>query len=177
MRRALGATLLVLAAASVPAAGGAPNASASLTLPVWVEYSGGTGAIASPAAFCDTGIVAAGALIRRRSDRIGQLTDPAWSRDGRHLVYVVPDPPPHTDQAQFFEADVTPGTQATIGRPRAILRTFFDGATMARSWDMTADAQRFLIVYETFPPAVTAPHEIASTPNSIASGNAMAPSL
>ena len=48
----------------------------------------------------------------------------------------------------------------TLSRPRLVVETYFDGATMARSWDMSADAQRFLIVREAYPPAVTAPREI-----------------
>jgi Tol biopolymer transport system component/tRNA A-37 threonylcarbamoyl transferase component Bud32 len=87
--------------------------------------------------------------------------EPAWSRDGKKLVYPVPNPPPHTDKARFFEVEVAASRDTlTMSRPRLVIETSFDGGTMARSWDMTRDAERFLIVKESFPPAVMGPHEI-----------------
>ena len=89
MRRALGALLLVVVAGSLPAAGRAAGATASLTFPVWVEYGGGTGAIGSPAALCDSG--PDGVVLWRRSDRIGSLSSPAWTRDATKLAFAAYD--------------------------------------------------------------------------------------
>jgi serine/threonine-protein kinase len=86
--------------------------------------------------------------------------EPAWSKNGRKLVYVVPDPAPHADMATFLEVDVALGDQLTFGRPHTLFDTRFDPATIARSWDMTPDAERFLIVLDSYPPAVEAPREI-----------------
>jgi hypothetical protein len=67
----------------------------------------------------------------------------------------------NTDKARFFEVDVSAAAGTlTLSRPRLVVETHFDGATMARLSDMSADAQRFLIVREAHPPAVTAPREI-----------------
>jgi serine/threonine-protein kinase len=86
-------------------------------------------------------------------------TEPAWSRDGKKLVYIVQLPAPKADRAQFMEADVSGGAALTIGRPRLLFEIPFDGATAARSWDMTPDAQRFLTVLDSWG-GVSAPREI-----------------
>jgi hypothetical protein len=87
--------------------------------------------------------------------------EPAWSRDGKRIVYEIPDPPPNNEKARFFEVDVAEsGDTLTLGRPHLLFETYFDGATVARSWDMTPDAQRLLISREGYQPTVTAPREI-----------------
>ncbi len=70
-------------AASVGA--GAVDGFETLTLPVWVEYGGGTGAIASPNTLCDTSRT--GSELARLSDPVGSFSDPAWSRDGTRLAF------------------------------------------------------------------------------------------
>jgi dipeptidyl aminopeptidase/acylaminoacyl peptidase len=108
--------VLLLAAASVPAAGGAPGATASLTFAVQVEFGGGTGIVGSPVALCDTGTD--GTSLRRLSDRIGAFSSPAWSRDGSKLAFVAYDP------VRRYSIQVTPASSwhpVTVARSTARL--------------------------------------------------------
>jgi dipeptidyl aminopeptidase/acylaminoacyl peptidase len=111
MRRLVGVALL-LAAASVPAAGGAPGAALSLTFAVQVQFGGGTGFVISPVALCDTGTD--GTSLRRLSDRLGSFDAPAWSRDGSKLAFTAYDP-----VKRRFSIQVTPAgswSPVTIAR-------------------------------------------------------------
>ena len=102
MRRALWGLLVLLAATMLPAGGGAAGATVSLTFAFSVEYGGGTGAIGSPAALCETGTD--GLNLRRLSDRIGSLSDPAWAPAGSKLAFAAYDPATHRYSIQVTPA-------------------------------------------------------------------------
>ncbi len=118
MRAAVGSLLVALAVGLPAAAGKAGGAAASLTLSIQVAYGNGTGAIASPTAVCDVGTD--GAAMARVSDQIGDLSNPAWSRDGTKLAFAAYD-----RKTRRYSIQVTP---ASSWRPLILARS---GARLA----------------------------------------------
>lgn len=84
-----------------------------LTIPVWIEYGSGTGAIASPIALCETN--PDGRSVLRVSDRIGSYGDPTWARDGTSLAFAAYQPAVR----RYLIERVT----ASSWRPRVIARS------------------------------------------------------
>jgi dipeptidyl aminopeptidase/acylaminoacyl peptidase len=118
MRAAVGSLLIALAVGLPAAAGKTAGAAASLTLSIQVTYGSGTGAIASPTAVCDVGTD--GAAMARVSDRIGDLSHPAWSREGTKLAFAAYD-----RKTRRYSIQVTP---ASSWRPMIVARS---GARLA----------------------------------------------
>jgi serine/threonine-protein kinase len=83
--------------------------------------------------------------------------EPAWSRDGRKLLYVVH---PASGLERMMEVDVSLGETFTAGSPHSLFEFSFSGALSARSYDLTRDAERFLVVDEVYPPSSDALDEI-----------------
>jgi Tol biopolymer transport system component len=83
--------------------------------------------------------------------------EPAWSRDGRKLFYVVH---PASGLERMMEVDVTLGATFTAGTPRTLFEFAYSGAISARAYDATRDGERFLFVEEAHPPNSEALDEI-----------------
>ena len=109
-----------IAAASATTTLRAQVPAGSLTFPTWIVYGVGTGIVSSPSALCD--VRPDGTALERRSDQIGALSDPAWTRAGDMLAFVAYDRA--ADQSLLR---VTPGTS---WRPRTVAR----GAIRAPAW-------------------------------------------
>jgi serine/threonine-protein kinase len=83
--------------------------------------------------------------------------DPAWSRNGRKLVFLSRLGKPGT--YALMEVDVTPGTTFISSPPRQVFESpFFPD--VARTYDLTPDASRFIFTRETYPPSTSAPREM-----------------
>ena len=86
--------------------------------------------------------------------------NPAWSRNGRKLVFLAPIEPPRPGFAmQLMEAEVTLGTSFTATSPRRLFEAPFL-ADVARTYDLTPDAGRFVFTRETYPPSTSEPREM-----------------
>ena len=72
---------------------------------------------------------------------------PAWARNGEELFYsrfIEGDPEGKTE---MWSVDVTEGTELRVGQPRLLFRTErMRNSAATRSYDVTPDGQRFLIV-------------------------------
>ena len=86
--------------------------------------------------------------------------NPAWSRNGRKLVFLAPIEPPRPGVSmQLMEAEVTLGTSFTATSPRRLFEAPFS-ADVARTYDLTPDAGRFIFTRETYPPSTSEPREM-----------------
>ena len=89
--------------------------------------------------------------------------EPAWSADGRKLTYLSPASGPAGDVYRLIEVDVAAGAGFSVGPARTSFElpvAHYPRAIGARGYDVTAGAERFLFVHETYPPAVTRPREM-----------------
>jgi serine/threonine-protein kinase len=81
--------------------------------------------------------------------------EPAWSRDGRKLAYLSRRTTPEGRIVdRMMEVDVTLGETFRSGPPRVLFEldtSHYAGTEAGRGWDMTANADRFLFVHETYP--------------------------
>ena len=60
-----------------------------------------------------------------------------------------------------MESDVTiTGGNFTFSQPKRVFDFEYGGSVVERAFDFTADAQKFLMLEETYPAAETAPREI-----------------
>jgi serine/threonine-protein kinase len=76
----------------------------------------------------------------------GGGTRPLWSRDGKELFYL--------DASTFFltAVAVEPREEAlSIGRPEVVIRKAYVNALMARTYDVSPDGRRFLMIKEATP--------------------------
>jgi Tol biopolymer transport system component len=89
--------------------------------------------------------------------------EPIWTRDGRELLYRAGT----SDRQQFFSVAIRSMTPFRADPPRLVFDVKcceYDGTTPVRSWDATADGQRFLLrrrVESTDKPVTTA-HIVAN---------------
>jgi serine/threonine-protein kinase len=82
-------------------------------------------------------------------------TEPAWSRNGKKLVFIARHPTVSGETVEVIETDVTSGPTFSIGPPHTLFpldSAHYTGASQARSFDITPDASRFLFVHEEFAP-------------------------
>ncbi len=98
---------------------------------------------------------------KRRISTEGGI-EPAWSRNGRKLVFLSPHVSAAGQGFRLVETAVTLGDRFSASPPVPLfdLPPWFQPGLGARTYDLTADASRFVFVRETYPPAVSAPHEI-----------------
>jgi Tol biopolymer transport system component len=69
-------------------------------------------------------------------------TQPAWTRNGRELVYTEPG----TGTLRMMSVDVTTtGTTFTAQQPRLLFEGRYDSVTPVRGYDVTPDGKRFLM--------------------------------
>jgi Tol biopolymer transport system component len=102
---------------------------------------------------------------KRRISTEGGI-EPAWSRNGRKLVYFAPLPQATGLGGVMMEVDVTLGDRLVVSRPARLFDLpWYAGAIGSRAYDLAADASRFLFVRETYPPAVSAPRHIQLVQN------------
>jgi len=66
---------------------------------------------------------------------------PVWSRNGRELFYL-------DDNRFLTSVDVEPGPAFVASQPRQLLKTRYIGTGGARSYDVSPDGQRFLVMKE-----------------------------
>jgi hypothetical protein len=86
--------------------------------------------------------------------------NPAWSRNGRKLVFLAPIKPRDGPFGmQLMEAEVTLGATFTATSPRRLFEAPFP-ADVARTYDLTPDAGRFIFTRETYPPSTSQPREM-----------------
>jgi hypothetical protein len=84
-------------------------------------------------------------------------TGPAWSHDGRELFYTTTQS--IGGQATLTRMMVVPATLRptfTAGEPRQIFEGRYGATAGIRSYDVTADGRRFLMVQQKERPAVAA---------------------
>ena len=89
---------------------------------------------------------------RRLSE--GGGTEPAWSRNGKKLVFLSPRKTPQGDRLVVVEIDVSSGPTLSTGAPHTLFELdalHYTEASQARGFDMTPDASRFVFVHETYP--------------------------
>ena len=80
--------------------------------------------------------------------------EPAWSGDGRTLVFLEPLEGEGRGY-RMLSVDVTIGDEFSYGPVRHLFDVpWYTGAGGRRAYDLTADAERFLFVRETYPAAV-----------------------
>jgi serine/threonine-protein kinase len=92
---------------------------------------------------------------KRRISTDGGL-EPAWSRNGRKLLFLSPQTTAAGPRQRIMEVDVSLAPTFSAGAPRVVVEldgNHYSNAISARAWDVTADAQRFVFVHETYPPA------------------------
>ena len=101
---------------------------------------------------------------KRRISTEGGI-EPAWSRNGKKLVYLAPRLAAGPG-FRMTEVNVTLGDRLTTSAPLALFDLpWYFGAIGARAYNVTADASRFVFVRERFPPALSAPREIQIVQN------------
>jgi eukaryotic-like serine/threonine-protein kinase len=80
---------------------------------------------------------------RRETVSTNGGTRPAWARGGRELFYTEP----HSDGTiAMMAVDVTPGPTFGAGRPRKLFAGRYSQTVSVRSYDVTGDGNRFLMV-------------------------------
>jgi Tol biopolymer transport system component len=84
----------------------------------------------------------AGAPETRISTAGGQ--SPVWSADGSKLYYRSVDPA--TMERTVMEVDITTEPAFTRSRPRELFRADYGGTVPIRSWDLTPDDERFVML-------------------------------
>jgi serine/threonine-protein kinase len=80
--------------------------------------------------------------------------EPAWSRNGRKLTFTSRQTAQGRSRVLVREVDVAPGELFSLGPPRTLFELDADrysGAALSRSYDLNADASRFLFVRESYP--------------------------
>jgi eukaryotic-like serine/threonine-protein kinase len=77
---------------------------------------------------------------------------PAWSHDGRELFYTAEDP---DGKVTMMAATITTTPRFSIGTPQKLFQGIFTVSSGSRSYDVTADGRRFIMVQ---------PHEQAPRP-------------
>jgi Tol biopolymer transport system component len=88
---------------------------------------------------------------RRVSD--GGGTEPAWSRNGKKLVFLSPRTSPQGGRLAVVEIDVVSGSTLSMGAPHTLFELdalHYTEASQARGYDMAPDASRFVFVHETY---------------------------
>jgi hypothetical protein len=84
-------------------------------------------------------------------------TGPAWSHDGRELFYTTTQA--GGGQATLTRMMVVPVTlrpSFTVGAPRQLFEGRYGATSAIRSYDVTADGKRFLMVQQKERPAIDA---------------------
>jgi Tol biopolymer transport system component len=82
-------------------------------------------------------------------------TGPAWSRDGRELFYtIVPTTGGQAAPTRMMTVPVTLGPTFTAGAPRLLFEGRYGATAVIRSYDVTADGRRFLMVQQKERPAL-----------------------
>jgi eukaryotic-like serine/threonine-protein kinase len=79
-------------------------------------------------------------------------SSPAWSHDGQELFYIAFGP---DEKATMMAATITTTPSFSIGTPRKLFEGIFTVSSGARSYDVTPDGRRFIMVQ---------PHEQAPLP-------------
>jgi hypothetical protein len=94
------------------------------------------------------------ALDRKWKVSSGGGIAPAWTRGGRELLYLKPAPEDSGKHImQMMSVDVEPGTDFKASPERELFRADISVPTPLRSWDVTADGSRFLVVFSRIPRA------------------------
>ena len=94
------------------------------------------------------------ALDRKWKVSSGGGIAPAWTRGGRELLYLkAAREDSMKGVMRMMSADVSPGTEFKASSPRELFRADISVPTPLRSWDVTADGSRFLIVFSRIPRA------------------------
>jgi hypothetical protein len=70
-------------------------------------------------------------------------SSPAWARDGRELFYLAPNP---DGQVAMMTVPVMTTPGFSIGAPRKLFEGRFVVSSFSRSYDVTADGRRFIMV-------------------------------
>ena len=70
-------------------------------------------------------------------------TSPAWARDGRELFYLAPGP---DGQVTMMTVPVTTTLGFSISTPQKLFQGRFFASSLSRSYDVTADGRRFIMV-------------------------------
>ena len=84
---------------------------------------------------------------------------PAWSLDGRKLLYLSPPSKPGESMWQLMELDVTLDSAFTATLARPLFEPMF-APDLVRTYDLTRNADRFIFLRIRHPPATSAPREI-----------------
>jgi serine/threonine-protein kinase len=82
---------------------------------------------------------------KRRVSTEGGI-EPAWSRDGRRLIFLSPSAKGH----RIVEVDVQAGTTLSLGARRVLFERAYVPAISTRAYDLTPDAGRFLFQRESY---------------------------
>lgn len=93
-------------------------------------------------------------LGNKRQMSQGGGTEPAWSRNGKKLIFLSPRKTPQSDRLAVVEIDVTTAPTLSTGAPHTLFELdtlHYTEASQARGFDMTPDASRFVFVHETYP--------------------------
>jgi Tol biopolymer transport system component len=79
---------------------------------------------------------------------------PAWSKNGRELYYQMG--PTSDGVTKIMAVSVEAGTTPVLGRPHAVVEGPYGSPQLGRSYDVTADGKRFLMIKAVEPPRSTA---------------------
>ena len=71
------------------------------------------------------------------------LASPAWARDGRELFYLAPGP---DGQVTMMTVPVLTTSGFSVSTPRQLFAGRFTANIPSRSYDVTADGRRFVMV-------------------------------
>jgi Tol biopolymer transport system component len=88
---------------------------------------------------------------RRKVSIDGGMT-PVWRRDGRELFFMVP--PDRNGRIRMMATPVTADAELSIGTPRPLFEDNYLAVFPGRSFDVTADGQRFLMIHQNEVPPV-----------------------
>ncbi len=92
-------------------------------------------------------------LGNKRRISAGGGSEPAWSRNGRKLLFLSPRKTRHGDRVAMVEIDVAKSGGLATSAPKTLFELDalnYPGAVSARSYDLTPDASRFLFIHETY---------------------------
>jgi Tol biopolymer transport system component len=82
----------------------------------------------------------------------GGGTRPAWSRSGRELFYYVG---PQSGPGKIMTASVQPGTTLSFGRPQVVVDGQYLAPGTARTYDVSPDGKRFLLINDATPASLS----------------------